>query len=69
MITHCPACYEERAIPIAFAINYIGIDPDDSVLVNTPIHAVMCWNCGLIRILDQDEIKTIASKSGKVIVL
>lgn len=65
----CQVCHESRFIPIALPVNYIGINADDSILVNNPIHFMVCWRCGTVRVMDLDPLKVQAIENGKVISL
>lgn len=63
----CQVCSEERCIPIAIIVPYIGIDGE--VMINeNPVHAAMCWHCGTIRIIEMDRLKKIARENDKVLI-
>lgn len=62
-------CHEERCVPIALVVPYMGISADDGIMMETVVHAVMCWSCGTLRILDKEQLKKIATENGKVMTI
>jgi hypothetical protein len=64
----CKVCHEERCVPIAIIIPYIGLDGDGVMINENPLHAAMCWHCGTVRILDHEKLKKIASDHNKILI-